>query len=140
VKLSVNLISPALRLPCALVLTLIFGLAFGAGPVFAQTEEDLEVVLPDEAQVCVLPVAPDAIPDDATYDDLVAAKGQIGVFQASVEEYRTCLKSAETLEDNTTGNNQAIISSFNYSVDMEERVAERFNEAVRDYKARKAEG
>jgi hypothetical protein len=127
VKLTVSATIPALIL------------AFSAGSVFAQADEDFEVVLPDEAQVCVLPVAPDAIPDEATYDDLVAAKGQIAEFQGSVETYRSCLKGAEDLEDNTAGNKQAIIASFNYSVDMEERVAERFNEAVRSYKERKAE-
>jgi hypothetical protein len=36
------------------------------------------------------------------------------------------------------GNKQAIVNSYNYSVAMEERVANRFNEAVRSYKERKA--
>ena len=34
--------------------------------------------------------------------------------------------------------NLAIVSSYNYTVEMEERVAERFNIAVRGYKERKA--
>jgi hypothetical protein len=38
----------------------------------------------------------------------------------------------------TTCNKQAIVNSYNYSVAMEERVANRFNEAVRSYKERKA--
>jgi hypothetical protein len=54
--------------------------------------------------------------------------------------YRDCLKSAEDTggETLTAGNKQALVASYNYSVDMEERVAERFNEAVRSYKERTA--
>jgi hypothetical protein len=95
-------------------------------------------VLPDDAQKCVLPTSPNAIPEEATYDDLVAAKKQIAVFQGEVEVFRDCLKAAEENPDNTPGNKAAIVSSFNYSVEMEERVAERFNTAVRGYKERKA--
>jgi hypothetical protein len=99
---------------------------------------DLEVVLPYEAQKCVLPASPDKIPDEATLDDLKAAKAQVGEFQASMVEFRSCLEAADSNEDNTPGNKQAIVNSYNYSVEMEERVANRFNEAVRDYKERQA--
>ena len=111
-----------------------------AGAVQAQDmdSEEYEVVLPDDAQKCVLPAAPDAIPDDATLDQLKAAKAQVGEFQANVTEFRDCLAAAEVNPDNTPGNKQAIVDSYNYSVEMEERVANRFNEAVRDYKERKA--
>ena len=100
-------------------------------------EEDYTVVLPEDAQKCVLPAAPDAIPEDATKDQLLAAKGQIAEFQVALQTYRDCLKAAEesgvTL---TAGNKQALVASFNYSVDMEERVAGHFNEAVKSYKER----
>lgn len=99
---------------------------------------DYEIVLPPDAQKCVLPASPDAIPEDATYDDLIAAKGQVGEFQGKVEEFRKCLQAAEENEDNTPGNKQAIVNSYNYSVEMEERVANRFNDAVRIYKERQA--
>ena len=52
--------------------------------------------------------------------------------------FRDCLSEAEQNPDNTPGNKQAIVNSYNYSVAMEERVANRFNEAVRSYKERKA--
>jgi len=97
-----------------------------------------EVILPDDAQSCVLPAAPDAIPENADLDQLKAAKKDIGDFQGRVTVFRDCLAAAEENPDNTPGNKQAIVDSYNYSVEMEERVAERFNEAVRDYKARKA--
>ena len=106
---------------------------------YAQSEEeDYAVVLPAAAQECVLPAAPDAIPPDADYDALVAAKGHVAEFQTGLESYRTCLKNAENAPDLTAGNKQAMVASFNYSVDMEERVAQRFNEAIRSYKERTA--
>ena len=106
----------------------------------AQAQDDAEniQVLPEEAQKCVLPAAPDAIPEKASYEDLVAAKKQIAVFQEEVIVYRECLQAAEDNPDITPGNKAAIVASFNYTVEMEERVAERFNVAVRDYKERKA--
>ena len=107
--------------------------------VHAQDDaEEYRVVLPDEAQKCVLPASPDKIAEDASYDQLKEAKAQIAAFQAEVEVFRDCLHAAEDHPENTEGNKQAIISSFNYSVDMEERIAERFNEAIRSYKKRNA--
>jgi hypothetical protein len=100
--------------------------------------EEYKVVLPPDAQKCILPASPDKIPDDASYDRLKEAKAQIASFQVDVEVFRECLHAAEENPENTEGNKQAIISSFNYSVDMEERIAERFNVAIRNYKARQA--
>jgi hypothetical protein len=104
----------------------------------AATEEDYTVVLPESAQTCVLPAAPDSIPPDATYDQLVAAKKQVADFQAALGVYRECMQTAETSagEALTPGNKQALVQSYNYSVDMEERVAQRFNDAIRSYKER----
>ena len=101
-------------------------------------DSDSIQVLPPDAQECALPASPDAIPEEATRDDLMAAKKQIAVFQGEIGVFRDCLKAAEENEENTTGNIAAIVSSYNYSVEMEERVAERFNAAVRSYKERKA--
>lgn len=106
--------------------------------VQAQDPEEMEIILPEDAQKCVLPASPDSIPEEASYDDLVTAKKQIAEFQTEVMAFRDCLNDADQNPDNTPGNKQAIVDSFNYSVEMEERIAERFNSAVRDYKARKA--
>ena len=114
-------------------------LLMAAQSLLAQDEAEYEVVLPEAAQACVLPTAPDAIPDDADKDTLLAAKNDIGRFQGEVEAYRGCLSDAET-DDITPGNKEAIVASYNYSVEMEERVAERFNEAIRAYKARQSGG
>ena len=110
-----------------------------AQPLFAQDGSENEVVLPAAAQSCVLPVAPDAIPAGADRDTLLAAKKEVGRFQGDVEAYRGCLSAAET-DDITPGNRQAIVSSYNYAIEMEERVAERFNEALRAYNERQSEG
>jgi len=114
------------------------GLLLTAAYAQAQEEEDYTVVLPDLAQKCVLPAAPDAIPEEASYDQMVEAKKHVADFQAMLETYRNCLKDAEDKSELTAGNKQALVASYNYSVDMEERVAQRFNEAVRSYKERTA--
>jgi hypothetical protein len=106
--------------------------------VQAQVDVENEQVLPPQAQECVLPASPNAIAEDASYEDLVAAKKAVATFQGEIETFRGCLKAAEENPDNTPGNLAAIVSSYNYSVEMEERVAERFNAAVRSYKERKA--
>ena len=105
--------------------------------VNAEEGDDIQV-LPEEAQACTLPASPNAISEDATRDDLLNAKKQIAVFQGEVTVFRECLNAADANPDNTPGNKAAIVSSYNYSVEMEERVAERFNEAVRSYKERQA--
>ena len=107
--------------------------------VQAKNDESDDIqVLPDDAQKCILPASPDSIPEESSYDDLVNAKKQIAVFQGEIEVFRKCLDAADENPDNTPGNKAAIVSSHNYSVEMEERVAERFNAAVRSYKERKA--
>jgi len=102
-------------------------------------EDGSEVILPLEAQTCDLPAAPARIPDDATYDQLLEAKGEIGRFQGELMDYRACLDSSKEGQGLTDGNQIALTQAYNYSVEMEERVAEQFNVAVRSYKARQAE-
>ena len=68
----------------------------------------------------------------------MAAKNDVKTFQEKVVVFRACLDEASANPDNTPGNTQAIVDSYNYSVEMEERVANRFNEAVRDFKERQA--
>ncbi|MCU0989786.1 MAG: hypothetical protein MUE63_09455 [Xanthomonadales bacterium] len=116
--------------------------AFLFNSAFAQEDvadpADLEVVLPDDAQKCVLPASPDAIPEEAGLEELKVAKAQVAEFQGKMVTFRDCLSQADANPDNTPGNKAAIVNSYNYSVEMEERVANRFNEAVRAYKERTA--
>ena len=109
-------------------------------PAMAQ-EDGSDIVLPLSAQTCDLPTAPARIPETPSYDDLVAAKDRVSEFQTSLASYRECLDGAGDPELMTEGNRIALNQAHNYSVEMEERVAEQFNVAVRDYKARQdAEG
>ena len=96
------------------------------------------VILPVEAQNCDLPSAPAPIPDVPEKADLLKAQKNVKQFQADMQVYRDCVNQYAEGPDVTTGNTQAISNAHNYSVDMEERVAEMFNEAVREYKARLA--
>jgi hypothetical protein len=106
-----------------------------AGAAMAQ-EDGSEVILPVEAQTCDLPSAPARIPEEATYDDLVTAKANVSQFQKELADYRECLEGSGDPEALTQGNRIALNQAHNYSVEMEERVAEQFNTAVRAYKAR----
>ena len=103
----------------------------------AQDEMDdgSKVVLPLETQQCNLPSAPPPIPEVPEKADLLKAQKGVKQFQAEMEVYRSCLDKDSDNPDLTAGNHQAISNAHNYSVDMEERVAEMFNEAVRAYKA-----
>lgn len=102
-------------------------------------DEEITVILPLEAQTCDIPPAPARIPEDADYDRLVKAKGDVADFQTAMVAYRVCLDEARAVEGLTDGNLVALNQAHNYSVEMEERIAEQFNVAVRAFKARQAE-
>ena len=86
-----------------------------AMPALAQDEaEDFVVVLPDYAQKCVLPASPDAIPENATLDQLKEAKADIAQFQDQVEAFRGCLQEAEANPENTPGNKQALVRNYEW--------------------------
>ncbi len=111
-----------------------------SAPVMAQEvmEDGSMVVLPITAQQCNLPSAPPPIPDIPVYDDLILAQKGVKGFQSAMEKYRECINHDVLSDELSDGNRQAITNAHNYSVDMEERVAGMFNEAVRQYKANKA--
>jgi hypothetical protein len=102
-------------------------------------EDGSRVVLPLEVQQCDLPSAPAPIPEIPLMEDLLKAQKGVKLFQAEMEVYRTCINRDADSDELSTGNLQAISNAHNYSVDMEERVAGMFNEAVRAYKASQAE-
>jgi hypothetical protein len=96
------------------------------------------VILPVEAQNCDLPSGPPPIPDVPEKADLLKAQRGVKQFQTDMQTYRDCVNQYSEGTEVTTGNVQAISNAHNYSVDMEERVATMFNDAVREYKARLA--
>ena len=103
-----------------------------------EMEDGSKVVLPVEAQQCALPSAPPPIPEAAVKEDLLKAQKNVKQFQADMEVYRTCINKDADSGELTTGNQLAVSNAHNYSVDMEKRVADMFNEAIRAYKARQA--
>ncbi len=98
-------------------------------------EDGSRVILPIASQSCVLPSAPPPIPDSPSKDDLLMAQKGVKGFQADMEVYRACINHDVLSDELSDGNRQAITNAHNYSVEMEERVAGMFNEAVRAYKA-----
>lgn len=98
-------------------------------------EDGSRVVLPLEAQQCRLPSAPAPIPDVPEKSDLLAAQKSVKVFQADMAIYRSCIDKDSDSRDLSEGNKLAISNAHNYSVEMEERVASMFNDAVKTYKA-----
>jgi len=93
------------------------------------------VVLPLEAQACNLPSAPPPIPDPPLKEDLLKAQKLIKQFQGEMAEYRECVNKDMDSGELTKGNKMAIGNAHDYSVDMEERVANMFNDSLRTYKA-----
>jgi hypothetical protein len=119
-------------------LIFIAGLALTAS--VAATAQELmddgsKVVLPLEAQSCVLPSAPPPIPNPPTRDDMLTAQKYVKQFQADMEVYRTCINKDAESGNLTKGNVLAIANAHDYSVDMETRVASMFNDALHAYKA-----
>ena len=98
-------------------------------------EDGSKVVMPLEAQSCVLPTAPPPIPEVPTKDDMITAQKHVKSFQAAMEDYRTCINKDVDSGTLTKGNLLAIENAHNYSVDMETRVATLFNDALHAYKA-----
>lgn len=123
-----------------IMLPAMLALCLGSFLAAAQAQEDgSRIILPLEAQTCNLPAAPARIPEQASYDDLATAKGNLTRFQGALTSYRECLDAASDASDMTDGNRIALTQAYNQSVEMEERVAEHFNVAVRAYKARQAD-
>lgn len=106
-------------------------------------DDGSRVVLPLDVQACNLPSAPPPIPDPPVKEELLKAQKHVKQFQAEMLVYRTCMdvETEEKLaglkdkEGLTMGNVEAIYKAYDYSVSMETRVAEMFNEALQVYKA-----
>ncbi|MDH3901768.1 MAG: hypothetical protein OEU84_08425 [Xanthomonadales bacterium] len=98
-------------------------------------DDGSRVVLPLQAQACTLPSAPPPIAEAPVKADLLAAQKNVKGFQAEMAEYRACIDKDADSAELTWGNQQAILRAHDYSVEMEERVAAMFNEALRAYKA-----
>ena len=90
---------------------------------------------------CDLPASP-IIPDGnvASLDELVSAQQAMKTYQGALGDYRDCLKVMEeemdAHADDAEEQKSNIIANYNSSVDSEALIADEFNVAVRNYKAR----
>jgi hypothetical protein len=111
------------------------GLALMVSMTAMAQDDGSKIILPLEAQQCNLPSAPPPIPEAPVKDDLLKAQKFVRQFQGDMEIYRACLDKDSENPALTWGNQQALNNAHDYSVDMEERVAAMFNEALQVYKA-----
>ncbi len=84
------------------------------------------------------PIIPDG--NIASKDELVSAKARIKAYQDNLLDFRECLLTAEkALDAESAGYADAIKQlgiRSDASIDLETRVAEEFNEAIKIYKSR----
>lgn len=95
--------------------------------------------LPKEALHCKLPNIPPQIPEEAGLDELRHAQANHKAFAKRLSAYRYCLDFAQD-ENTSPDEKEAIFNAHNYSVDVEERVATLFNNALREYKKNRDSG
>jgi len=98
------------------------------------------------AFACQYPDKPSVPPGaTASKDDMIAASRAVKAYQAKMIEYRECIDSegkeqiaqlAEPAEDEANNLRANINKKYNASIEEEELIVARFNEAVRDYKAK----
>lgn len=90
---------------------------------------------------CETPGAP-IIPDGnvASMDELVSAQQAMKLYQSSLGEYRICLQDLQEAVDpeaeTAAAEGAALLEQYNTSVDAETAIAEKFNTAVKAFKAR----
>lgn len=118
----------------SMLATVVFTASVFAQDLSAPPSDSVEIVVPELATACELAEPPAAIEESADYDTLVAAQGGVKSFQASAMAYRECLDDVRGQPDLTEGNEIALNALHDQSVDLEEQVAGRFNEAVKAYK------
>ena len=84
------------------------------------------------------PIIPDG--NIATKDELVSAQKRVKYFQETLLDFRECLFEAEQALDVTAADydvkKAALLARSDESIDLENKVASEFNEAIQIYKAR----
>jgi len=94
-----------------------------------------KVVAPDGAEKCEMPKMPPEIPEGSGKSELIEAQGEVKQFQAGVKEYRSCLEAISDDDELTEENRLALDILHDKSVNLEEKVAKRFNNAVQEWKS-----
>ena len=111
--------------------------AFAASPVFAD---------------CTAPTPPQSIPDGntATLQQMLAGKKAVGDFNTATNAYLDCLKNEhqaalaaagpKVSDDEKAKLDKAETDKHNKAVDQLQKIADRFNEQIRVYKAKNTKG
>ncbi|MCH2190593.1 MAG: hypothetical protein MK188_06705 [Gammaproteobacteria bacterium] len=85
-----------------------------------------------------MPIIPDG--NIATKDELIDAKERIALYQDQLANYRECLyqveKNLDTTADDYEERKVAIQKLSDESIEVEQKVADKFNQAIRIYKDR----
>ena len=108
-----------------LTVSLLFALA--AGPAFAD---------------CTAPQDTVQVPDGATatLDQMVAAQRAVKAFDTAVKAYGACLQQEEDAKVTAGGNKDKLNAQYakltNKQVDKDTKVAAKFNDELRAYKAK----
>jgi len=100
---------------------------------------------------CPYPQAPSKLPDgaSATLEEMVAGQKEVGAYQKAINDYNACIdkeldeaiaKGGDKLKPEQKQEMQRVeAQKHNAAVDQLQAVADRFNEQVKVYKARKAD-
>lgn len=94
-----------------------------------------KVVAPAGAEKCEMPKMTPEIPEGAGKSELIEAQGEVKQFQAGVKEYRSCLEAISDDDELTEENRLALDILHDKSVNLEEKVAKRFNDTVQAWKS-----
>ncbi len=111
-----------------------------AATINAQEVTTVETINPGDncSYNATTPIIPDG--NVASKDELVSAQARIKYYQDSLLDFRECLLSAEReLDPESEGYEdakKALVARSNESIDLETKVAEEFNKAVRAFKER----
>jgi len=111
-----------------------------AANTHAQQTESVDTTSP--ADSCSYNMTTPIIPDGnvASKDELVSAQNRIKYYQDSLLDFRECLiKVEKELDPDAEGYEEAkkaLVARSNESIDLETKVAEEFNKAVRAFKER----
>lgn len=111
-----------------------------AATISAQEVETVETTSPGDncSYNATTPIIPDG--NVASKDELVSAQARIKYYQDSLLDFRECLSLAEKeLDPEAPGYEdakKALVARSNESIDLETKVAEEFNKAVRAFKER----
>lgn len=116
--------------------------AIGSTTNIMAEQEKLAMQEAVTAKTCAFDKTTPIIPDGnvASEDELIAAQTRIKLYQSSLQDFRDCITSQiqelNPEAEDTPIRRAALLKRSNQSVEVEESVAQEFNEAIKVYKSR----